>query len=62
MTVAAKTTPTTLAAAPTPAGTPQNPPTGYTPPAATTLGTLEQVQAGNGYYYDGPRTTYLRYS
>ncbi len=33
----------------------------YTAPALVALGSLDVVQAGNGYYYDGPHTTYLRF-
>lgn len=33
----------------------------YRRPEVHELGKLEQVQAGSGYYYDGPNTTWLRY-
>jgi hypothetical protein len=33
----------------------------YRRPEVHDLGKLEQVQAGRGYYYDGPRTTWLRF-
>ena len=62
MIVTAKTITTAPAAAPTNSGTPQNPPVTYTPPAATSLGGLEQVLSNSeGTFYDGPMTLLRRY-
>jgi hypothetical protein len=51
-------------AAPAATATPSSNPTDgarYVSPALVALGNLDVVQAGRGYYYDGPNTTWLRY-